>query len=111
MRCSEIQHLLSDYADGAADERARRIAERHIQLCGRCRDGVLLARQLGQQLTRMPLLPLGVADRVPRLRRRLQEKLTSRGALRATGRVMKAMLALLAGMMIVAIWILSGAVV
>ena len=76
MRCAEIELLLSDYADGLADERGRRIIERHMQLCRSCREGAILARQLGQQLLRLSLLPLGVADRVPRLRQRLEQKLT-----------------------------------
>ncbi len=75
MRCIEIEPLLSDYADGIADERGRRIVERHIQLCRHCHDGVLMARQLGQQLMRLALLPLGVSDRAPRMRGRLERKL------------------------------------
>ena len=75
MRCAEIEPLLSDYADGLADERVRRIVEQHIQLCHACREDVLLARQLGQQLMRLALLPLGLADRAPRLRQRLEQRL------------------------------------
>ena len=33
MRCDLVQVLLGDYADNVADERGRRIVERHIQLC------------------------------------------------------------------------------
>ena len=75
MRCAELEPLLSEYADGMADERGRRIVERHIQLCRACHDCVLLARQLAQQITRLSLLPLGIADRAPRLRRQLEHKL------------------------------------
>ncbi len=75
MRCAEIGPILSDYADGIADERGRRIVERHIQLCSACRDSMLVARQLGQQLKRLPLLPSGVNARAPSMRRRLEHKL------------------------------------
>ena len=95
MRCAEIEPYLSDYADGIADERGRRIVERHIQLCRACRDGVLLARQLGQQLFRLSLLPLGISDRTPRLQRRLEEKLLRRRRFNYRAIVMRAMLALI----------------
>ena len=78
MRCVEIEALLSDYADGIADERERRIVERHLQMCGECHEGVLLGRRLGQQLTRLSLLPIGVLDRVPRMRARLEQQLNRR---------------------------------
>ena len=73
MRCANVGLLLGEYADGRADERSRRIVERHIQLCQTCRNAVLITHQLGQQLLRLPLLPLGVVDRVPSIRRRMEQ--------------------------------------
>jgi anti-sigma factor RsiW len=75
MRCTELTWLLGEYADGAADERGRRIVERHIQLCQACRDAVYVTRQLGQQLLRLPLLPLGVAERIPRILRHTEQRM------------------------------------
>ena len=78
MRCAEIEDIISDYADGLADERGRRIAERHIQLCTSCHERVLITWQLAQQLRRLTLLPPGVQARVPRLRRDLEQRLSRR---------------------------------
>jgi anti-sigma factor RsiW len=72
MNCADLEVLLSDYADGAADARTRRIVERHVQLCDRCRLRVQRARQVGLQLQRLPLLPPGISSRVGRFRRRLE---------------------------------------
>ena len=71
IRCVELQVLLSDYADGIADARARRIVERHVQLCEDCRRRVQADYLLAQQLRRLSLMPPGVSSRVARLRRRL----------------------------------------
>ena len=98
MRCAEIELLLSDYVDGAADERGRRIVERHMQLCRTCREGAILARRLGQQLLRLSLLPLGIGDRVPRLRQRLERKLSRTRRIEEIGRaVTRTMLVVLIG--------------
>lgn len=99
MRCAEIEPLLSDYADGIADERVRRIIERHIQLCRGCRDGVVAARLLGQQLMRLSLLPLGVHDRMPRLKRRLEQKLAHRAEVAHSRFAMRATLVLICGVL------------
>ncbi len=72
--CADLEPLLSDYADGVADERTRRIIERHVQLCSRCRQRVQAAHQIAQQLRRLPLLPSGVTSRVARFRRRLETR-------------------------------------
>lgn len=99
MRCVRVEPFLSDYADGIADERGRRIVERHIQLCRSCYDGVLVARQLGQQLMRLSLLPIGVSDRTPRLRRRLEQKLHKRARLNPTMVAMRTTMALIFGVL------------
>jgi anti-sigma factor RsiW len=72
IRCSDMEVLLSDYADGIADARTRRIVERHVQLCARCRQRVQVDHQFAQQLRRLSLLPPGVSSRVTRFRRRLE---------------------------------------
>lgn len=72
--CTDIEPLLSDYADGIADERARRIVERHVQLCSRCRQRVQAAHQVAQQLRRLPLLPAGVSSRAARFKRRMEAR-------------------------------------
>lgn len=72
IRCSDMEVLLSDYADGIADARTRRIVERHVQLCERCHRRLQADAQLAQQLRRLSLLPPGVASRVTRFRRRLE---------------------------------------
>ncbi len=105
MRCVEIEALLSDYADGIAGERERRIAERHLQLCDECRQGVLLGRRMGQQLTRLSLLPLGVLDRVPRMRARLEQQLNRQRPGRDAVAV-RALLALIVGVVGVLLLIL-----
>ena len=99
MRCIRVEPLLSDYADGIADERGRRIVERHLQLCRPCYDGVLVARQLGQQLMRLSLLPIGVSDRTPRLRRRLEQKLLKRPRHSPMIVAMRASMALILGVL------------
>ena len=78
MRCAEVEDLIVDYADGLADERGRRIAERHIQCCESCRERVLRVRRLGQQLRRLTLLPPGIQERIPRLRLDLERRLSRR---------------------------------
>ncbi len=75
MRCTNIGVMLGEYADGYADERNRRIVEHHIQLCQTCRTTVLTTHQLGEQLFRLSLLPMGVFDRVPSIRRRIDFQL------------------------------------
>lgn len=82
MRCAELGVLLGDYADGVADERARRIVDRHIQLCTSCRQELLLSFQIAQQLRRMPLLPETVAVRLPRMERQIQGRLLARARTR-----------------------------
>jgi anti-sigma factor RsiW len=72
--CIDLEPFLSDYADGIADERTRRIVERHVQLCTRCQQRVQAAYQVAQQLRRLPLLPAGVSGRVTRFRRRLEDR-------------------------------------
>ncbi len=72
--CTDLEPLLSDYADGIADERTRRIVERHVQLCSRCRQRVQAAYQVAQQLRRLPLLPAGMSSRVARFRQRLEAR-------------------------------------
>jgi anti-sigma factor RsiW len=99
MRCVNVESFLSDYADGISDDRGRRIVERHIQLCHACHDHVLLARQLGQQLMRLSLLPLGINDRLPRMRGTLEQKLVQRPVLSRGLPVMRAMLALIVGVL------------
>ena len=110
MRCVEVEILLSAYADGDADERGRRIVERHIQLCPSCHDDALISRQVGQQLARLALLPMGVSDRVPRMRSRLEQKLVGesrpkRGILmmRATFAVIVGVVGLLLSILVVSV--------
>lgn len=74
LNCADLEVLLSDYADGVADARTRRIVELHVQLCNRCRLRVQRARQVGLQLQRLPLLPPGISSRVGRFRRRLESR-------------------------------------
>jgi anti-sigma factor RsiW len=83
MRCANVGDVIASYADGLADERGRRIAERHMRLCQDCRRRVQLLHRLGQQLVRMPLLPPGMSERTPRLRRELEARLARRRRLRA----------------------------
>ena len=78
MRCAELVPLLTNYANGRADERGRRIIERHIQLCDRCRERIIQTGHLGQQLSRLSLLPSSLVDRLPRLRRDLELRLARR---------------------------------
>ena len=110
MRCADLEPLLSDYADGIADERARRIIERHIQLCRTCHDGAIASHQLGQQLMRLSLLPLGVHDRAPRLKRRLEERLTLRPAIARSRVAMRTSLALIFGVLGLLLLILVASV-
>lgn len=74
LNCADLEVLLSDYADGVADARGRRMVEQHVQLCDRCRQRLRRARQVGQQLQRLPLLPPGISSRVGRFRRRLETR-------------------------------------
>ena len=106
MRCVEIESLLSDYADGLGGDRERRIVERHLQLCNDCRQGVLLARRLGHQLTRLSLLPIGVLDRAPRMRARLEQELRHGRRRRRHAVATRAILALLLGVIGVLLLIL-----
>ncbi|WP_052343817.1 anti-sigma factor family protein [Kallotenue papyrolyticum] len=72
--CDRLEVLLSEYADGSADPRTRRIVERHVQMCDRCRLRLEQAARVGRQLQRLTLLPPGIATRAPRLRRRLEAR-------------------------------------
>lgn len=72
--CADLEVLLSEYADGASDPRTRRIVERHVQICPRCRARVAAAARVSDQLRRLPLLPPGVATRVARFRRALEQQ-------------------------------------
>lgn len=72
--CANLEVLLSDYADGVADARTRRIVEQHVQLCDRCRQRLIRTRRLAQQLQRLSLLPPGISSRVGRFRRRLEAR-------------------------------------
>lgn len=74
LSCTDLEVLLSDYADGVADARARRIVELHVLLCDRCRLRLRRARQISLQLQRLPLLPAGISSRVGRFRRRLEAR-------------------------------------
>ena len=76
LSCVDLEVLLSDYADGIADARTRRIVERHVQLCERCRERVQSAYQVAQQLRRLSLLPPGMSNRAARFRRRLEARAT-----------------------------------
>ena len=78
MRCAEVEELIVDYADSLADERGRRIVERHVQCCEQCHARVVHTRQLAQQLRRLTLLPPGIQERAPRLRRELERRLSRR---------------------------------
>lgn len=71
--CTHMEVPLSDYADGIADARTRRIVEQHVQLCAQCRRKLVAAQQIAQQLRRLPLLPTGVSSRVARQRRRIEQ--------------------------------------
>lgn len=71
--CDYMEVLLSDYADGSNDPRTRRIVERHVQLCARCRRRLDEAQQVAQQLRRLPLLPASLSSRVARQRRRIEQ--------------------------------------
>lgn len=75
LNCADLEVFLSDYADGVADARARRMVEQHVQLCDRCRQRVQRARQIGLQLQRLPLLPPGISSRAGRFRRRLESRM------------------------------------
>jgi anti-sigma factor RsiW len=74
MNCGYMEVLISDYADGVSDDRTRRIVERHVQVCARCRQRLISAQQVAQQLRRLPALPAGVSSRVPRFRQRLEDR-------------------------------------
>lgn len=74
IRCTDMEPLLSEYADRTTDERIRKIVERHIQLCDRCRTRLARAEQVSEHLQRLPLLPPGVASRMGRFRRRLDAR-------------------------------------
>lgn len=73
--CTDMELLLSDYADGIADARTRRIVEQHVQLCARCRRRLVAAQQIAQQLRRLPLMPTGLSSRVARQRRHVEQAL------------------------------------
>lgn len=72
--CTDMELLLSDYADGVSDARTRRIVEQHVQLCSRCRRRLEQAQQIAQQLRRLPLMPAGLSSRVARQRRLIEEE-------------------------------------
>ena len=78
MRCDLVEVLLGDYADNVADERGRRIVERHLQLCTECRTDLVLLQGLAHKLRRIALLPLGVATRMPKYQHELDRLLLSR---------------------------------
>lgn len=78
MRCADLEQVIVTYADGLADERGRRIAERHMQRCADCRERGQRTRQLAQQLHRLALLPAGIQERIPRLRQQLEQRLSRR---------------------------------
>lgn len=77
MRCSDIAPFLYDVADATADARGQRIVERHTALCPACHAEIKQARQVAQQVERLPLLPHAVALRVPRMERRLAQRRTT----------------------------------
>lgn len=77
MRCANLGLLLGEYADGYADERGRRIVERHLSVCNRCRGDAMVTHRLAQQLRRLPLLPIGVIERIPSLHRRIEHRMNS----------------------------------
>jgi len=102
MRCVELAPLLTNYANGRADERGRRIVERHIQLCEGCRDRITRTGHLGQQLARVSLLPSSVVDRLPRLRRDLEQRLDRRAKLLTSATyVLTIMLIIVVGVLVV----------
>ncbi len=103
MRCVEVRDILSDYADGAADQRGRRIAERHIALCSACRRQVVIHRRIGQQLRGLPLIPPGITERLPRLRQDLTHALARR---RQIARILGS-LGLLLVVLSAAVWTLA----
>ncbi len=78
IRCSDLAGILAAYADGVADERGRRIVERHVQLCATCYNDLIAARRVVQQLRRVALLPPGVAARVPQHHRAITARLAAR---------------------------------
>ncbi len=99
MRCADLELLLADYADGIADERGRRLVERHIQLCGHCRETVFGERLVAQQLKRLPLLPLGVQDRTARMRQRVAQKIERRPHFGSGSLLLRTSLALILGVL------------
>lgn len=95
LKCAELELFLSEYADGTSDARTRRIVEQHVQLCARCRQRVLRARQIGIQLQRLTLLPPGMSSRVARFRRRLDAAVPERRGLEHYPFYVSALLAVL----------------
>lgn len=77
MRCTNLGLLLGEYADGYVDERGRRIVERHLSVCYRCRVDAMITHRLAQQLSRLPLLPIGVIERIPSFHRRIEHRMSS----------------------------------
>jgi predicted anti-sigma-YlaC factor YlaD len=104
MQCSEVQEALSEYADDLADTRSRRIAEQHVRLCHSCRQQLEAMRVVGQQLERLPLLPVGISDRVPLLRRHLADKLARRHRVSAIARVVVLGIVVIALMVLIVMW-------
>jgi len=99
MRCADLELPLADYADGIADERYRRIVERHKQLCNPCRETLFGERLLAQQLKRLPLLPLGVQDRSARMRQRVAQKIERRPRVGTGSLLLRTSLALILGVL------------
>lgn len=54
MQCSQILNLLDDYLDGTTNQAQRAEFARHLAECATCRQQVLFAQQLQQQLVTLP---------------------------------------------------------
>ncbi len=105
MRCEFVTVLLSDYADGVADARGRRIVERHIQLCPACHNDLTLLQELIHQLRCMTLLPFGVAARLPRYQRELEVRLLARERARRRRPLVAAAVLLVLLLEVASVWL------
>lgn len=105
MRCDLVQVLLGDYADDVADERGRRIVERHIQLCTTCRSDLVLLQRLSLQLRRLALLPLGVTARMPRYQHELERLLLMHEQTRRRRPLMATAVLLVLLLEVVSVWL------
>ncbi len=105
MRCEFVEVLLSDYADNVADERGRRIVERHIQLCCSCRTDLLLLQRLAHQLERVALLPMGVSARMPRYQYELERLLLARERARRRRPLMAVAVVLVLLLEVASVWL------